>query len=303
VRIAADRNCTGALALQAIDLNGTSLPAKTLALSFDDGPGERTVELSQYLHAQGIASSFFVNGKMLTSGTAVLAQLVADGHLIGNHTQTHVSLTGRATGTLPLSPSAAVQELALTDGLIAPFLSGIFLFRAPYGDFDAQTAADLNASAMRKYVGPINWDIGDHMGPDQAADWDCWRPSTEALVLTPQQCGDLYVQEIDRVGRGVVLLHDPYFVDDDPSKGGTVDMIKYIVPILRTKGYSFVRLDKVPDIAALLPPPVATLDAGAADAARPSEAGIPGTANPDASGPERNKGLDASAHDTDPCAN
>ena len=87
---------------------------------------------------------------------------------------------------------------------------------------------------MTKYVGPINWDIGDHMGPEQAADWDCWT-RVDGARAHPQQCGDRYVNEIDRVGRGIVLLHDPYFVDDDPAQGGTVDMVKYIVPILRRR--------------------------------------------------------------------
>jgi|GEM_PF-482321 len=300
VRIAANHGCAGTLAFDTFDLNGASLPAKTLALSFDDGPGERTVELSSYLAAQGIPSAFFVNGMMLTAGTAVLAQLVADGHLIGNHTQTHTSLTGRATGGLPLSASAVVHEVAQTDALIAPFLGDRFLFRAPYGDFDMQTAADLNASAMRKYVGPINWDIGDHMGPDQAADWDCWRPSTDALVLTPRQCGDLYVSEIERVGHGVVLMHDPYFIDDDPSKGGTVDMVRYIVPILKAKGYTFVRIDRVPDIASRLPALPTTPDAGAPDAhAGAIDAAPPAPPAPEAS---RNTGLDENERPTDPCA-
>jgi len=111
VRIAPERTCTGMLAIGSMDMNGASLPAKTLSLSFDDGPGARTAELSAYLHAQGIPSAFFVNGKMLTAGTAVLTQLVTDGHLIGNHTQTHTSLTGRATGGHPLSAIAVVNEV------------------------------------------------------------------------------------------------------------------------------------------------------------------------------------------------
>lgn len=34
----------------------------------------------------------------------------------------------------------------------------------------------------------------------------------------------------------------------------TLAMVKYMVPILKARGYAFVRLDEVPDIAALLPP-------------------------------------------------
>ena len=297
IPMATEPICTATQAISSTNLYGTSLPMKTLSLSFDDGPGARTAELSTYLAAQGIAAAFFVNGKMLGAGSTVLQQLVADGHVVANHTQTHASLTGRATGGAALSAQEIVAEVAQTDALIAPFVqANRFMFRAPYGDFDAQTAAAVDASAMKKYVGPINWDIGDHMGPDQAADWDCWRSATDGVVLTTQQCGDLYVKEIDSVGRGIVLLHDPYFVDADPAKGATVDMIKYIVPILKTKGYKFVRLDDVPDIATLLP--AAPADAGA-DGAAASRSDAPSSSS--SSGASGSTGVDSSAG-TAPCA-
>lgn len=246
--------CSEAQAINVANLTGKSLPAKTLALTFDDGPGARTSELSTYLRNQGISAGFFVNGKMIHDN-AVLAQIIADGHVIGNHTQTHVSLTGRATGKWHLDDAATVSELAQTDALIAPFVAADrFMFRAPYGDFDSASAAAINASAMSKYAGPIYWNIGNNMGPHQAADWDCWSAGNDGVVLTTTRCGDLYVEEIDAVGRGVVLMHDPYFIGADPAKGGTVDMVQYIVPILRAKGYSFVRIDDVPEIASVLPP-------------------------------------------------
>ena len=49
-------------------------------------------------------------------------------------------------------------------------------------------------------------------------------------------------------------MHDPYYNDLDPEQLGTVDMVKYIVPKLKAEGFTFTRVDKVPQIAALLPP-------------------------------------------------
>ena len=89
---------------------------------------------------------------------------------------------------------------------------------------------------MGKYVAPVDWKIGDHMGPAQAADWMCWRDWKPV-----HDCGDLYLQEIDAVGHGIVLMHDPYFIGGEPAKGGTVDMVKYILPQLVAKGFHFVR--------------------------------------------------------------
>lgn len=297
-----DRACTGttAQAIRAAEIRGSSMPLMTLALTFDDGPGARTSELSTYLAGAGIHAAFFVNGKMLGAGSGALAQIVADGHIVANHTQTHTSLTGRSTGTAHLEAADVVTELAQTDALIAPFVEGSrFLFRPPFGDFDAEVSTAIDGSPMRKYVGPVGWDVGDRMGPAQAADWDCWSEGSDGAVLSPTQCGDLYVKEIESVGKGIVLLHDPYFIDGDPSKGGTVDMVKYIVPILKAKGFTFVRLDDVPEITGLLPakpPSGGTSGQGGASGA---SGGTPSGAQGSVSGGDDDG---ASGGNSDPCA-
>jgi peptidoglycan/xylan/chitin deacetylase (PgdA/CDA1 family) len=239
---------THAAALGNTSYNGAGLPPKTLALTFDDGPGPRTAELSHYLNAHGVRAAFFVNGRMLKDGTAILAELVADGHMIGNHTQTHADLT-----TIP--PEAVITEVEETDALIAPFVpEGRFLFRPPYGAYTVKTWETLASSTMKKYVGPIDWDLGSGMGPDRAADWDCWSPSGTSVppVIDPIACGNLYLEELHARTSGIVLMHDPWFIDNDPAKGGTIDMIEYILPVLLFEGFHFVRIDEVPAIASAL---------------------------------------------------
>lgn len=254
--------CRETQALSAARYRGAGLPPMTIALTFDDGPGARTLELSHYLAAQGIRAAFFVNGKMMPNGGAILQDLVADGHAIGNHTQTHPDLTA-------LDARSVVAEVEQTDVLIAPFVpNGRFMFRPPFGAYDDATFDALEGSPLEKYVGPIDWDMGDRMGAGQAADWDCWSAigTSAPPVLDVKTCGDLYLAEIRQKTSGIVLLHDPYFIDDDPAKGGTVDMVEYIVPILKQEGFAFVRVDEVPSIAADLPPlPPPPRDAGAAE--------------------------------------
>ena len=251
-----DKICDTAQALVANPMRGHSMPAKTIALTFDDGPGDRTMELSKFLKEEGIEAAFFVNGRMINDNLHVLQQVMEDGHLIANHTETHASLTGAATATAPLTDAETVKELADTDAKIAPFVTGErFLFRPPFGDWNETAFAALEASDMKKYVGPIFWDVGDRLdeAAGRAADWDCWQDGTDAKRLTTQQCGDLYLTEIRRNGRGIVLMHDPYYNDLDPNLEGTVDMVKYMVPILKAEGFAFLRVDKVPDIAKALP--------------------------------------------------
>jgi peptidoglycan-N-acetylglucosamine deacetylase len=252
--------------------HGAPVAAKKVVLTFDDGPGSQTLALSSWLAAQGVRATFFVNGKNFgASPGAVLSQLVADGHLVGNHTQDHLDLT-------TLGDSAIVNQLAATDAIIGPYVAGGHLvFRAPYGAWSAHDYAVLHASAMDKYVGPVSWDVGGAMTSSYAADWDCWQNTNGYGVMTSKQCGDRYLREITDVGRGIVLMHDADYGNSSnhnltSGQGNTVDMVKYMVPILKQQGYSFLRLDEVPDIAAAFPGGGGGADAGA-DATDATDAG------------------------------
>ncbi len=254
--------------LSAAALFGTSLGTKQLALSFDDGPGSRTLELSTYLKNRGIAATFFVNSQCFDVGNGcgntlpaatVLAQLVADGHIVANHTRDHKDLTSLAEfPNTPAGNAAMIKELSDVDAVIAPYVPGTkFMFRAPYGGYDNRVYNVLHASAMDKYVGHIEWDIGGARTATTAADWACWQNNPK---LTSKACGDLYIQETNAVGKGIVLMHDADYGNvgnTDPlnGTGNTIDMVKYMVPLLEAAGYTFKRVDQVPAVAALFPAP------------------------------------------------
>ena len=170
---------------------GTSLGPKQLSLTFDDGPGTNTIALSAWLHARGIAATFFINGKSTLGQPNAIAAVAADGHLLANHTQNHEDL--RSTATFPLNAAGEaklIAELAQTDALIAPYIENDrFLFRAPFGYFETRAYNVLHASAMDKYVGHIHWDVGSERVGSYGADWACWENDP---MLTTKQCGDLY---------------------------------------------------------------------------------------------------------------
>lgn len=259
--------CSGAQALQTTALRGSSMPAKSLALTFDDGPGARTKQLSTYLKNEGIQATFFVNGRSMGPDAGeILQALVADGHLVANHTENHLSITGVSTATNRLPDPTILKEIEDTDTKIDSFIpSQRFLFRPPYGDYDEAAFGLLEGSPMNKYVGPVLWDVGDKMDEanGRAADWECWQAGGDGKTVPMKTCGDLYLTEIRHATRGIVLMHDPYYNVDDPEQLGTVDMVMYMVPILKQEGFTFMRADQVPEIAALLPPlPVSGADAG-----------------------------------------
>jgi peptidoglycan/xylan/chitin deacetylase (PgdA/CDA1 family) len=275
---------TSAQPLSASQFFGTSLPDKTLALTFDDGPGEfatydgqdgEGTGISQYLNSLGIRAVFFQIGGHVGTTTLpnplgisvtphaaeILAQIVSDGHLIGNHTMTHRDLVAQV---LPLGATQVVDEIAQTDAILSGYIpSGWLLFRAPYTSYSTGVWSAVEGTSVDNYIGPISADIGDVNTnyPSQASDWACWQGQETTAsgqpagaagngYLTTEECGNAYLAEIASVGHGIILMHEPF----SWAQGNTLAMVKYIVPILIADGYSFVRADDVPDIRAALPP-------------------------------------------------
>jgi peptidoglycan/xylan/chitin deacetylase (PgdA/CDA1 family) len=229
---------------------GETLPPKTLCLTYDDGPGvttgpgpgPRTVELAEYLQAEGIAATFFMVGRHARQLPKAVRTVRDRGHLVGNHTDTHRSLlevieTGGEAGV--------VEEIARTDQALASVIDGPVYVRAPYGHWSEEVAVALNRAphVSDGHIGPVHWDVN-------ASDWHHWGEGR-----SPERCSAAYVDEIERVGRGVVLMHD---CAADPTDEGvrlkagnrTLELTKLLVPELKERGYSFVRLDEIPGIAA-----------------------------------------------------
>jgi hypothetical protein len=74
---------------------------------------------------------------------------------------------------------------------------------------------------------------------------------------------------------------------NNPDAGGTYQMVQYMVPILKSKGYTWKRVDEVPDVASLLPN------------ARVIDGGSPGSSGGASSG--ASTGSDPSTADPNPC--
>lgn len=232
------------------DFKGRDLPPKVLCLTYDDGPGPDTLEVGRYLGEQGIRAAFFVVGRHAEERTDVLARLRDGGHCLGNHTYSHPGLVALAE-----AGGDVVGEVARTDSLIRPYVTSAVVFlRAPYGNWRQKKAPDsdedrdtsivadvLNRSGrFRDYLGPVNWDIS-------AADYDYWKRGASG-----EECARAYLDKIDRLGRGIVLLHDGSEDADVRARNRVLQATRLMVPALKAKGYCFVGLEEVPQVRSAL---------------------------------------------------
>jgi peptidoglycan/xylan/chitin deacetylase (PgdA/CDA1 family) len=73
-----------------LSFSKVSVPGNYIAMTFDDGPHpQNTPRLLDILRARNIKATFYVIGRNVNLYPQVLRRTVAEGHEIGNHSQTH----------------------------------------------------------------------------------------------------------------------------------------------------------------------------------------------------------------------
>ena len=100
---------------------------RAVALTFDDGPSESTPELLEALAAHRVPATFFQCGANVLRLPAVAREVVAGGHVIGNHTMSHPYLSLRSAAFILEEMSEAQHTIAAATGVRPD------LFRPPYG--------------------------------------------------------------------------------------------------------------------------------------------------------------------------
>jgi peptidoglycan-N-acetylglucosamine deacetylase len=152
-----------------------------IALTFDDGPNPAvTPRLLDLLAAHGARATFFLIGRNAARYPQLAAQILAQGHEIGNHTQDHI--------VLPMLPRRILcQQLDRAgDAIHAATGHRPYLFRPPLGWFSRSM---LHVLAVRGYV-PVLGDVYPQ---------DTMRPGAAVLVR----------RILARVRAGsIVILHD-----------------------------------------------------------------------------------------------
>jgi peptidoglycan/xylan/chitin deacetylase (PgdA/CDA1 family) len=161
--------------------------ADEVALTFDDGPNpEATPKLLEVLARHGVRATFFCIGTYVRERPALVREIIAAGHLIGNHTMNHPKLF--------VEPAARVrQELADCNAALQDVTgAAVRYFRPPFG---ARRPMVLRA-ARELGLTPVMWNV-------TAYDW---KPIGVDGILANVEAG---IARNRRWRRGSnLLLHD-----------------------------------------------------------------------------------------------
>src|SRR5580704_3902147 len=187
-----------------------------LAFTFDDGPSESTPKLLEALDKYRVKATFFMCGENVRRCPDVAREVVARGHEIGNHTDSHPRLDFKSPRLIYREMATAQETIQEATGARPRW------FRAPYGVrwFGVGQAQELLG------LRGVMWTV---MGRD----WRLPAAHISERVLTRASNG------------GIVCLHDGRGVQPAPDIGATIEAVEYTVPRLQERGFQFLTLTQI----------------------------------------------------------
>ncbi|WP_265565654.1 bifunctional polysaccharide deacetylase/glycosyltransferase family 2 protein [Streptomyces hygroscopicus] len=200
--------------------------ARTIALTFDDGPDPVwTPRILDVLRRNHVHATFFVVGTQVVAHPELLRRILADGNQIGIHTFTHPDLARLA----PWQRSLELRETQLAVAGAAGVTTA--LFRPPYSsENEALGDADWSVLKQADAAGYVTV-----LTTRDAEDWQ--RPGVDRIVANVTPHGN---------GGQIVLMHD---AGGDRSQ--TVAALGALVPRLKAQGF---RLATVSDAVGMAAP-------------------------------------------------
>lgn len=180
-----------------------------IALTFDDGPHQvYTPMLLDGLKERGVKATFFLIGENIEIGenAEIVKREHEEGHLIGNHTYSHVEITR-------LENEAAYQEIQKTNEIIENIIGEkVEFMRPPFGAWQKELEKKIHVLPVMWTVDPLDW-------------------ATENV----DEIVNKVVTEVKE--NDMILLHDCY--------ASSVKAALRIVDLLQAEGYTFVTVDEL----------------------------------------------------------
>lgn len=181
--------------------------SKKIALTFDDGPHPYfTEQLLDGLAERGVHATFFVTGAHAELHPEVIERMNKEGHLIGNHTYSHIQLSSA-------NREEFKAELIKTNEILYGITGKEVVYvRPPYGSWDKKFESELNMFPVLWTIDPLDW---------------C---STNVANITNKIISKAKENAI-------ILMHDEY--------ASTVTAALKVVDHLKEEGYEFVTVEEI----------------------------------------------------------
>ncbi len=181
--------------------------AKKIALTFDDGPHPRyTEQLLDGLKERNVVATFFVTGENAQNYPNIIRREQEEGHLIGNHTYSHIQLTSGNRETFR-------EELVKTNEILENITGEKVSFvRPPYGSWDKSFEKELNMFPVLWNIDPLDW---------------CSHNAECIAAKVVENAGD----------GDIILMHDYY----DTSVTAALE----VVDVLQKRGFQFVTVEEI----------------------------------------------------------
>lgn len=180
---------------------------KSVALTFDDGPGgNKTLELLNILNENKAHATFFMVGNKMNNYSTVVTTVHNSGNEIGSHSYSHYNMQKTKIDKI-------IEQENLTANIYYELTKDTLkLTRPPYGAINSKVKNSLDTIFITWNIDPEDWRYRDVEHIKQA-------------ILSEVNDGD------------IILLHDIYDT--------TIEAVRVILPILYSEGYQVVSVSEL----------------------------------------------------------
>ncbi len=184
-------------------INSLNINEKKVLLTFDDGPHANTIKVLEVLKKHDVKAVFFIIGKNIQANEAILKQIVADGHQIGNHSFSHHNWID------VWSTKKVTEDFAACKKLIEQYQPNTKLFRPPYGVTNPNIAKAVRKLGLQS----IGWNVRSY----------------DTSIKDVEKIKQRVLSQLKPTA--IILLHDR--LDFMP------ELLEALIPAIKEKGYSF----------------------------------------------------------------
>ncbi|WP_232524252.1 polysaccharide deacetylase family protein [Nocardiopsis gilva] len=205
----ADAEIPGMMPVRDDSVDCSDPASKCIALTFDDGPGERTPELLDALAEYDAKATFFLTGEPVQEHASTVRREYAEGHELANHTVHHPDLTRQAEVRVRAELDTVNDLVRRETGF------SLELMRPPYG----ATNDMVSKISKEKGLAEIIWSV----------DTNDWKDRNASIVSKRAVQG--------AQPGSIILMHDIH--------GTTIDAVPSILKQLDEKGYKMVTVSQL----------------------------------------------------------